>query len=71
MISAEAAKGDLEKLMVEAKDVANVGAATVLVLRGLLVVTKVLLTTRTNTKKLMIKLGVPLEEKEEKKEVTE
>lgn len=71
MISAEAAKGDIERFIVEAKDVTAIGTATVLILKGLLVLLKVILTTRTNTKQIMVKLGVPLEEKEiNKKEET-
>jgi len=71
VISADAAKGDIEKLMVEAKDVTAIGAATVLVLKGILVAIKVILTTRTNTKKIMIALKVPLDEKEKKEETIE
>jgi hypothetical protein len=68
MISAEAAKGDIIKLTEEAKGVTAIGAATVIVLRGILVLLKVLLTTRTNTVKLLDKLGIPRETQESKKE---
>ena len=67
MISAEAAKGDIEKLIAEAKQVTVLGEAVVLVLKGILVVVKVVLTCRTNTVRLMDKAGIPREEA--KKEV--
>jgi Na+-transporting methylmalonyl-CoA/oxaloacetate decarboxylase gamma subunit len=66
MISAEAAKGDLEKLIAEAKTVTVLGEAIVLVLKGILVAVKVGLTCRTNTVKLMDKMGIA-RDKEEKK----
>ena len=70
MISAEAAKGDILKLIDEAKAVTAIGAATVIVLKAILVAVKVILTTRTNTKEIMLKLGIPLEKKETKKSIT-
>jgi hypothetical protein len=59
MISAEAAKGDIEKLIEEAKSVTVLGAAVILVLKGILVAIKVILTCRSNTVEIMDKLGIP------------
>jgi hypothetical protein len=69
MISAEAAKGDIEKLIEEAKSVTVLGAAVILVLRGVLVAIKVILTCRSNTVAIMDFLKIPKNEvkKEEPK----
>jgi len=63
MISAEAAKGDIQKFIDKAKDVKVVGEGIVLLLMGLLVLLKVVLNCRTNTVKILDKLGIPREEK--------
>jgi len=66
MISAEAAKGDFIKLTDEAKSITALSAAVILILKGMLVLLKVILTTRTNTVKILDKLGIAREEKKEK-----
>lgn len=68
MISAEAAKGDIEKFIVEAKNVTILGEATVLILKGILVAIKVILTCRSNTVAIMDFLKIP--RNEPKKEET-
>ena len=65
MISAEAAKGDFIKLTDEAKSITALSAAVILILKGMLVLLKVILTTRTNTVKILDKLGIAREEKKE------
>ena len=64
MITAEGAKSDVEKLIVEAKD-----ENTKLVLKAILVMIKVILTCRTNTVRIMEKLGVERETKSTPREV--
>jgi len=80
MISAEAAKGDMAKFIDKAKELTkqeNIVVAyslgVVIILEAIMVAIKVILTTRTNTKEIMVKLGIPLEKKEEikKEEVAE
>lgn len=58
MITAEGAKSDMEKLIAEA-----VEPSTKLILKGILVAIKVILTCRTNTVKIMDKLAIPRDEK--------
>ena len=64
MISAEAALSDLEKFIKEAQEV-NAGVGIVLVLKALKVVVKVVLTCRTNTVKMMDKMGIARDTKKE------
>lgn len=63
MISAEAAFGDLEKFIKEAES-----KDTKLILKALIVVIKVILTCRTNTVKIMSKLGIEKDTKKEDKQ---
>jgi len=64
MITAEGAKTDVEKLIIEAKD-----ENTKLVLKAILVVIKVILTCRTNTVRIMDKMGIERETKFTPREV--
>jgi hypothetical protein len=64
MINAKGAFSDLDKLIAEAAKVTTMAAATILILQGIRVAVKVILTARTNTVKIMDKLGIPRQTKE-------